>query len=336
MVYQIITFGFIVFLSFVSRGRLMNEEEQIARVAWFYHHDNLTQNEIGKILNIPRLKVSRLLEKGKKSGLIQVTINSRYEGCFSLEDKIKNTFNLKDVRVIPDLTPSEVDINHRVSIGAANLLMNRLKHNSLLSVGFGETIMATLKNLGRFLEQEKIQVVSLAGGVGAYIKGVGNLDESCDVSLVPAPLRASSSTAAKVFYNEPSVNDIISSATMADIAVISIGSISQGDNATMSQFGYITQSEQKLLQHGGAKGDILGYFFDKNGVVLDGVKLHDELISIRPEKLRETPYVIGVSGGAIKSEAILAALKGDFIDALVTNEETAKEIIHLIEGVIYE
>ncbi len=314
----------------MERIDLMTEEEQIARVAWFYHHDNLTQNEIGKMLHIPRLKVSRLLEKGKKFGLIQVTINSQFEGCFSLEDKIKKHFDLKDVRVIPDLNSNEMNTNERISIGAASLLMNKLNCNDLLSVGFGETIMATLKNLGRFLEQEQVQVVSLAGGVGAYMKGVAHLDASCDVSLVPAPLRVSSATVAKIFYGEPCVSNVLASATMANIAVIAIGSITQGDDATMSQSGYITQSEQKLLKHGGAQGDILGYFFDKDGAVLENVKIHNELISVRPEKLRNIPYVIGVSGGTIKATAILAALKGKFIDALVTNEEAAKKIIHLM------
>ncbi|MGF1725337.1 sugar-binding domain-containing protein [Photobacterium nomapromontoriensis] len=309
----------------------MSEEEQVARVAWFYYHDNLTQNEIGNLLDLPRLKVSRLLEKGRKQGLIQVTINSRFEGCLCLEEKIKALFGLQDVRIIPDYDPTEANICHRVSIGAANLLMHHLVQGQLLAVGFGETIMATLKNLGRYLHTEGIDVVSLAGGVGSYMKGVAHLDASCRVNLVPAPLRASSAEVANILYNEPSVWDVLQSAITADVAVISIGSISQGDNATMFQSGYITQAEQKLLQRGGAQGDILGYFFNENGKVLEDEKIHQQMISTRPERLREIPYVVGVSGGQIKAEAILAALNGEFIDALVTNEATAIKIIQLAE-----
>ncbi len=48
---------------------MMSEEEQVARIAWFYYNDNLTQNEIGDMLGIPpRLKVSRMLEKGRNKG----------------------------------------------------------------------------------------------------------------------------------------------------------------------------------------------------------------------------------------------------------------------------
>ena len=41
----------------------MCEEEQVARIAWFYYHDGLTQSEISDRLGLTRLKVSRLLEK---------------------------------------------------------------------------------------------------------------------------------------------------------------------------------------------------------------------------------------------------------------------------------
>ena len=48
----------------------MCEEEQVARIAWFYYHDGLTQSEISDRLGLTRLKVSRLLEKGHQSVVI--------------------------------------------------------------------------------------------------------------------------------------------------------------------------------------------------------------------------------------------------------------------------
>ncbi|GAB2659313.1 sugar-binding domain-containing protein [Vibrio panuliri] len=308
---------------------MMSEEELLARIAWFYYNDNLTQAEIGNLLGMPRLKVSRLLEKGRQQGLIHVRIHSRYEGCLDLEQKLKQQFSLNDVRVIPDTDPTGVDINHRVSVGAASMVVSKVKPNDYLAIGFGETIMATLKNLGSFLQTNQVPVVSLAGGVGTYMKGISHLDASCDVSLVPAPLRVSSKKVADVLYQEASVNDVLMASCSADVAVISLGSIAQVEKATMHQTGYISLGEQKVLQRRGAQGDILGYFFDQNGEVLDGVKLHEELIAIRPERLRDIPLVIGVAGGTVKAEAILAALKGQYINVLVTNEAAARKILEL-------
>lgn len=42
-------------------GLALTEEELVARVAWCYYHDGLTQNDIGERLGLPRLKISRLL-----------------------------------------------------------------------------------------------------------------------------------------------------------------------------------------------------------------------------------------------------------------------------------
>lgn len=308
---------------------MMTEEEQVARIAWFYYNDNLTQTEIGNMLGIPRLKVSRMLEKGRSQGLIHVRIHSRYEGCLDLEQKLKAQFGLTDTRVIPDTDPMDKDINQRVSIGAASVIVDKVKPDDLLAVGFGETIMSTLKNLGSFIQTKQLPVVSLAGGVGNYMKGISHLDASCEVNLVPAPLRVSSKKVADVLYKESSVNAVLMASCSADIAVISIGSIAQVEKATMYQTGYISLGEQKILQRKGAKGDVLGYFIDENGDVLEDIELHEQLIAIRPEKLRDIPLVIGVAGGTVKAEAILAALKGKYISALVTNESTARKILEL-------
>jgi lsr operon transcriptional repressor len=55
-------------------GLALAEEELVARVAWCYYHDGLTQNDIGERLGLPRLKISRLLEKGRQSGVIRVRL----------------------------------------------------------------------------------------------------------------------------------------------------------------------------------------------------------------------------------------------------------------------
>ena len=83
----------------------MGEEELLARTAWFYYHDGLTQNEIGERLGLTRLKVSRLLEKVRQSGVIRVQINSRFEGCLSLENTLLERFGLQQIRVLPAPPP---------------------------------------------------------------------------------------------------------------------------------------------------------------------------------------------------------------------------------------
>lgn len=307
----------------------MSEEEQVARIAWFYYHDGLTQSEISPRLGLTRLKVSRLLEKGHQSGIIRVQINSRYAGCLQYEDALKKHFELQNVRVLPAL--AEANEGSRLGIGAAHMLMESLQPQQLLAAGFGEATMSTLKRLSGFISSQQIRLVTLSGGVGPYMTGIGQLDAACSVSMIPAPLRASSADIAHTLRDESSVKDVLLAAQAADVAVVGIGAVNQKETATILRAGYITEGEQLMIGRKGAVGDILGYFFDAKGEIIHDMKIHDELIGLSLAALATIPTVVGVAGGIQKAEAIVAALKGHYINALVTDQDTAAEMLRLIE-----
>lgn len=306
----------------------MGEEELLARTAWFYYHDGLTQNEIGERLGLTRLKVSRLLEKGRQSGVIRVQINSRYEGCLTLEHALQQRFNLKQIRVLPQL--DSPNLSQRLGVGAAQMLMSVLQPQQLLAVGFGETSMNTLQHLSGFISSQHIRMVTLSGGVGPYMTGLGQLDAACGISIIPAPLRASSANVAQILRQERSVKDVMLAACAADVAIVGIGALSQKQQATILRSGYISEGEQLMYARRGAVGDILGYFMRPDGQLADAMPIHDELIAVSPEELAAIPMVMGVAGGPEKAEAILAALEGGRINALVTEEGTARLILALL------
>lgn len=303
----------------------MAEDELLARVAWHYYHDGLTQYEIGERMRLPRLKISRLLEKGRQSGVIRVQINSRYEGCFELENILQKQFTLRLVRVLPKL--DTVDMTMRLGIGAAQLLMGTLSNGQLLAVGFGETTMNCLQHLSGFINSKQIRMVTLSGGVGPYMAGIGQLDAACQVNMIPAPLRASSPEVAAIFRREPSVRDVILAATAADVAIVGIGAIAQQANATILRSGYISEGEQLLLARKGAVGDILGYFLQANGEVVADLNIHQELPAVTLDELAQLPIIVGVAGGLEKTAAIHAALCGQRINGLVTEEATAQALV---------
>ena len=75
-------------------------------------------------------------------------------------------------------------------------------------------------------------------------------------------------------------------------------------------------------------GDILGQFFDASGRVVP-LPIHDRRIGIELSELTQIPKVVGVAGGLRKAEAILGALRGGFLDVLVTNELAALRLLEL-------
>ena len=46
------------------------------KTAWYYYMEGLTQQEIGQRLGIPRLRVNRLIDRARKTGMVQFSIRS--------------------------------------------------------------------------------------------------------------------------------------------------------------------------------------------------------------------------------------------------------------------
>ena len=76
----------------------------------------------------------------------------------------------------------------------------------------------------------------------------------------------------------------------------------------------------------GAVGDILLRFFDENGKPVKG-PLSSRVVSMSLEQLARVNRAIAVAGGARKYKAILGALRGKWINVLVTDRCTAERLV---------
>lgn len=302
------------------------EEELVSRIAWYYYHDGLTQSEIGHRLGVSRVKVSRLLDKGRKTGLIQVSINSGYKGCFKLEGELIKRFGLREAIVIPKLEDAET--NDRLGQAASQYLMSHLNYHDLLAIGWGDTVTRTLQRLHYVISTYKISIVSLTGGVASYVNGTGllstNLKDGQGIHLIPAPILASNEAVASTLKNEPQIKSILSMAKTANYALVGIGAVNK--NATLVRSQYVSGSELLLYKRQGAVGDILGQFYDQHGSLLN-LPLHRRIVGYQIGDLKYIKCVIGVAGGLHKRDAICGALAGGYLDVLITDQSTAEAIL---------
>lgn len=299
-----------------------DEIEQITRAAWHYYNDGLTQNQIAEMLGVSRIKVSRLLEKGRQTGLIELRINSPYGGCLTLQKELADAFGLRDARVVPkvdDLPPTP-----RIGRAAASLLVQMLEPNDLLAIGWGETTTSTLRYMAPIVPNSNIALVSLTGGVSAYIGNTGLYGPQNNAHLIPTPLRVSSPELADMLRIEPYVRHVLDMAATARLALIGVGAVSS--TATLVRYGYCTSAEVELFARRGAVGDILGYFYDADGEVLD-LDLHRHVVAVRPEDMKTIPNVAAAAAGPQKIDAILGLLRGRLANILVTDETTARELL---------
>ena len=84
---------------------------------------------------------------------------------------------------------------------------------------------------------------------------------------------------------------------------------------------------KELLSSRGAVGDICLHYYDKNGTPMLAED-EDPVVSMQLEQLKKCPRVVGLAGGLEKLPSIRGALKGGFLDVLITDRVTAKALLN--------
>ncbi|MDR0878522.1 MAG: sugar-binding transcriptional regulator [Treponema sp.] len=299
------------------------EEELMAKAAWYYYQKDMTQQKISELLGISRMRVIRLLDKSKETGLVQFKIREGNARRIQIEEQLKDRYRLQDCFIIP--TPVEADIgtvNDAIADAAAMYLSSRLQSNAFVNIGYGDTTGKTLNNLAKITENP-ISFISLTGGVSIYLPNARSNVFNARLFLIPAPMVVSSKEMKAAIREEKSVIEITRMVSLASFTIIGIGGMN--DEATILKTGSLTSADFLHLKMQDAVGDILCHFIDRQGRVIP-TPFEDRLVSTPLDVLKSLPNVIGVAAGRNKQEAIRGALTLGLIDILITNEETAEHL----------
>jgi len=117
---------------------------------------------------------------------------------------------------------------------------------------------------------------------------------------------------------------LLEKARNVDIALVGIGAPIGSSN--LVETGYFEKEQIKEMQNLGVAGDICSRFFDEEGQVCD-LEINKRTIGINLDDLKNINEVIGVAGGEEKVSSIVGALKGGFLDVLITDAKTAKLVL---------
>jgi DNA-binding transcriptional regulator LsrR (DeoR family) len=299
------------------------EEILMVRAAWCYYLGNMTQKEISELLCVSRMRVIKLLEKARASGVIQFSIRHDSVRYMGIGNDLVSRYGLADVFVVPT-APNPEDTNESIAKAAAMYIANRLEENDFINVGYGDTSGKLLNHLA-VMAEHLVSCVSLTGGVNNYLPNTRKNVFNARLYLMPAPLVASSPEMAAAMRHEASVKDISRMIGLSALTVVGIGGM--GPSATVLREGILNRGDFTLLRMQGAVGDVLSHFIDREGVMLR-TKLEDRLISTPLHVLKELKNVIGVAAGSEKVEAIRAVLAGGYLNILVTDEATAHALLN--------
>ena len=292
------------------------------KAAWYYYMEDNTQAQIAEVMGVSRAKVIRLLEEARAQGIVQFSFRKNDSQRVSAEQLLIDRFGLKDAFVIPTPLDSSA-INQSIAQGAAHYVSDHLREDGYLNIGYGDTVSRMLGFLAKNRE-ESLNVVSLTGGVSYYLPSVGTTAYSMHLFLTPSPLVVSSRQVRDALLDEKSLQDVSTMTEYADMSVVGIGAAVEG--ATVLRNGILNEGELTVLKMQGAVGDVLNHFMDKDGNLIQ-TEIEDRVISTDLDKLRQLKHVVGVAGGKDKVTAIKAVLNGGYLNVLITDSDTAAELL---------
>lgn len=292
------------------------------KAAWYYYMEDNTQAQIAEVMGISRAKVIRLLEEARAQGIVQFSFRKNDSRRVSAEQLLIDRFGLKDAFVVPTPLDSSA-INQSIAQSAAHYVSDHLREDGYLNIGYGDTVSRMLGFLAKNRE-ESLNVVSLTGGVSYYLPTVGTTAYSMRLFLTPSPLVVSSRQVRDALLDEKSLQDVSTMTEYADMSVVGIGAAVEG--ATVLRNGILNEGELAVLKMQGAVGDILNHFVDKDGNLIQ-TEIEDRVISTDLDKLRQLKNVVGVAGGKDKVTAIKAVLNGGYLNVLITDSDTAAELL---------
>ena len=292
------------------------------KAAWYYYMEDNTQAQIAEVMGVSRAKVIRLLEEARAQGIVQFSFRKNDSQRISAEQLLIDRFGLKDAFVVPTPLDSSA-INQSIAQGAAHYVSDHLREDGYLNIGYGDTVSRMLGFLAKNRE-ESLNVVSLTGGVSYYLPTVGTTAYSMHLFLTPSPLVVSSRQVRDALLDEKSLQDVSTMTEYADMSVVGIGAAVEG--ATVLRNGILNEGELTVLKMQGAVGDILNHFMDKDGNLIQ-TEIEDRVISTDLDKLRQLKNVVGVAGGRDKVTAIKAVLNGGYLNVLITDSDTAAELL---------
>ena len=99
-----------------------------------------------------------------------------------------------------------------------------------------------------------------------------------------------------------------------------------GPAGTLRTSGFASEEMIERYVAAGARGAVIGRFISATGEPVPS-DLDQRMIGITLEELKAIPVRICVAGGAVKHDAICAALAGNYATHLVTDAGTARRLL---------
>ena len=304
------------------------------RAAELYYEENLTQEQIGRSLQITRWKVGRLLIQAKEEGFVRIEILHSRARRPQLERRLREERGLRDAVVVSQAgIRSDDELQQRVAQAAADHLTALRPSPRVLGVSWGRTLADIAHHL-REGWSSGTDVVQINGGlsmsaqpgtaaataVGIAHKGGGG------ATLLPSPAILEHRATKEAIEADRVVARVLGIARSADAYLYSAGAADH--RSVHVDSGYLSEADIDRLVAAGAVGDVVGRYIDAAGRVVDAA-LDARTVGLSLDELRRADVLVAAIAGEAKRAVAAAVVASGLCTVLITDESTAR---HLLDG----
>ena len=305
----------------------------MTKVAQMYHEQGIRQGDIADTLHISQAKVSRLLKRAAETGIVRTIVAVSQGVHTDLEHALEERYGLVEA-VVVDVEGDEAEILAGLGSAGAAYLENTLTGGERLGISsWSQTLLAAVDRLRPLRVPGAETVVQLVGGVGLpAVQTQANrlLEELAELigaspRFAPAPVLVGRREMAENLLADPVMADVARQWRELTFALVGIGSLEPSELLQQSGNAFDPADQQALLAQG-AVGDVCQRFFSADGKLVAS-DIHARVVGIAPADYCAIPRRVGLAGGLRKRRAIRAAIQGGWVNVMVTDLATARDLV---------
>jgi DNA-binding transcriptional regulator LsrR (DeoR family) len=305
----------------------------MTKVAQLYYEQGLRQAEIADRLDLSQSRVSRLLKQAEREGIVRITVALPQGFHPELEDRLQVLYGLREAVVVDCERDDDQEALRAIGAAAASYLETTLGTGEVLGISsWSETLLAMLDGMHPQPRATAEAVVQILGGAGnPAAEGHATRLTSRLAQLVggearflPAPGVVGSRESRRALLDDPFVAAAMRWMEEITLAIVGIGALTPSKLLAASG-NVFTEDELSELKDLGAVGDVCLRFFDADGVPVAS-PLDERVIGLDLEQLKRPRRTLALAGGPRKFAAIQGALRGRFVNVLVTDRFTAERL----------
>jgi DNA-binding transcriptional regulator LsrR (DeoR family) len=301
-----------------------------ATIARRYYFDGATTSEIASDLQLSRFKVARLLDQARASGLVRIELDYQGEINLDLSARLRAEYGLHHCVVIESPEDELGLLRANVGRAAADLVAEIVAPDDVLGLAWGRSLMVMRRSLASLAPCPVVQLTGALSRPDVEESAVELVRDVARISGGPAlyfyaPMIVPDAATAQALRTQPEVARAYSRFPDVTKAVVGVGAWEEGQSTVADA---LTDGERREHYLAGVRAETCGLQLDAEGNPVV-TSLTDRLIGIDAAQLRAVPEVIAIVYGAAKAGAAHAAVRGGYVNSLVTHDAIARALLKL-------